>query len=106
MAKQKEQTQKKERTERQAKNSFVKLCAFVALILAAVLLVIGPILGKLVSALIMNILNMLASYSLLVAIALPAWDFVRGKKKGWKIAYWIALAVYIVGAILGVALAI
>lgn len=87
--------------------SLVNVLAFLALAAAAILLVIGPILGFLLEGTpVMQALNLVAQYCLLAAIAIPGWFFVRGKRKGWKIAYFIFLAIYIAGTILGVTLGI
>ena len=87
--------------------SLVNVLAFLALAAAAILLVIGPILGLLLEGTpVMQALNLVAQYCLLAAIAIPGWFFVRGKRKGWKIAYFIFLAIYIAGTILGVTLGI
>lgn len=87
--------------------SLVNVLAFLALAAAAILLVIGPILGFLHKGTpVMQALNLVAQYCLLAAIAIPGWFFVRGKRKGWKIAYFIFLAIYIAGTILGVTLGI
>ena len=87
--------------------SLVNVLAFLALAAAAILLVIGPILGFLLKGTpVMQALNLVAQYCLLAAIAIPGWFFVRGKRKGWKIAYFIFLAIYIAGTILGVTLGI
>ncbi len=42
---------------------------------------------------------MVSMIALLIAVAIPAYDYVRGKKQGWKIAYWAALVAYICGII-------
>ncbi len=36
-----------------------------------------------------------------LAIALTAYKYVRGKSKGWKIAYWVMIILYFVMAICG-----
>lgn len=101
---------KKQKTHRTYTFNIVHLCAFLALSAAAILLVIGPLLGWLLretgGGVIVTALNMIAQYCLLIAIAIPAWMFVRGRSKGWKIFYFIVLAIYIAGTILGVALGI
>ena len=90
--------------------SLVNVLAFLALAAAAILLVIGPILKWILDntggGVIMQVLNLVSQYCLLAAIAIPGWFFVRGKRKGWKIAYFIFLAIYIAGTILGVTLGI
>ena len=90
--------------------SLVNVLAFFALAAAAVLLVIGPILKAVLEAtgggVIMQALTLVSQYCLLAAIAIPGWFFVRGKRKGWKIAYIIFLVIYIAGTILGMTLGI
>ena len=89
--------------------SLVNVLAFFALAAAAVLLVIGPILKAVLVAtggVIMQALTLVSQYCLLAAIAIPGWFFVRGKRKGWKIAYIIFLVIYIAGTILGMTLGI
>lgn len=86
--------------------SLVNVLAFFALAAAAVLLVIGPILKVVLGGVIMQALTLVSQYCLLAAIAIPGWFFVRGKRKGWKIAYIIFLVIYIAGTILGMTLGI
>ena len=47
-------------------------------------------------------LNLIASIALLIGVAFPAWDYVKYKKKVWRIVYWVALAVYVFGVVFGV----
>ena len=121
MAQNSKETQSK-KTNEQKKNSapgrntsftlgsLVNVLAFFALAAAAILLVIGPILGKILETtgggVIMQVLNLVSQYCLLAAIAIPGWYFVRGKRKAWKIAYFIFLAIYVAGTILGMTLGI
>ncbi len=78
--------------------------AFFGLAVAAILIVLGPILRWLSKENVYSVLNMIAQYSLLAAIAIPAWIFVSRKRMGWKIFYLVVLLVYLVGTVLGVAL--
>ena len=104
---QKKQSETPSRRSSFTLGSLVNVLAFCALAAAAILLVIGPILGFLLEGTpVMQALNLVAQYCLLAAIAIPGWFFVRGKRKGWKIAYFIFLAIYIAGTILGVTLGI
>lgn len=104
---QKKQSETPSRRSSFTLGSLVNVLAFLALAAAAILLVIGPILGFLLEGTpVMQALNLVAQYCLLAAIAIPGWFFVRGKRKGWKIAYFIFLAIYIAGTILGVTLGI
>ena len=90
--------------------SLVNLLAFLALAAAAILLVIGPILKCILTetggGVIMQALNLVSQYCLLAAIAIPGWFFVKGKRRGWKIAYIVFLVVHIAGTILGMTLGI
>ncbi len=84
--------------------------AFFALALAALLLLTGPIIDWILketdSTGIKDILNMVSQYCLLAAIALPGWFFVRHKRIGWKIAFFIFLTVYVAGTICGITISI
>ena len=90
--------------------SIVDLLAFLALAASAILLVIGPILRWALAntggAVVMQALNLVQQYCVLAAIAIPGWYFVRYKRKAWRIAYFIFLAIYVAGTILGMTLGI
>ena len=90
--------------------NIVDLLAFLALAASAILLVIGPILKWVLAntggAVVMQALNLVQQYCVLAAIAIPGWYFVRGKRKAWRIAYFIFLAIYVAGTILGMTLGI
>ena len=45
---------------------------------------------------------MLAKIALLVAIAIPAYDWVKYKKTAWRVTYWIALVIYVFGVVFGI----
>ena len=84
------------------KNDFVRACAFWGILVTAVLFVVGSILRWLGMDSIVNILDLLAKIALLIAIAIPAYDWVKYKKTGWKVTFWIVLAVYVFGVVFGV----
>lgn len=54
------------------------------------------VLTKLVTA-----LSFVGEVALVVAIAVPAYQFVKYKSKGWRIFYWIAFVIFIVAVVLG-----
>lgn len=89
---------KKQRTEGQAKRDLVKFCAFVALIVAAFTFTFGGLFNGSVAG---DILDLIAKLALLVAIALPAYTFSRGLGIVWRVIFWIALVIYILGCVLG-----
>ncbi len=85
---------------------FADLFAFFALLLSAVLFVLGPIVrfflsGNDAGQTTLNVLNSVAHYCLLAAIALPAWYFVRKKNGFWTILYIAIIVVYILGTVMG-----
>ena len=81
----------------------VKLCAFWGIFIAAILFVARGILNFFdlgsVGGTIMNIFDILGKLALLVAVAFPAYNYVRGKARVWKIIFWVALIVYIAGCV-------
>ncbi len=83
----------------------VKLCAFWGIFFAAVLFVARGILGLFdlgnVGGTIISVFDLLGKLALLVAVAFPAYNYVRGKAQVWKIVYWAALVVYVAGCVLG-----
>jgi len=93
-----------QRTERAAQNDFVKLCAFVGIFLSAILFVVGAILNAVGLSSITSIFNLIAQLALLVAVAFPAYRFVRGThhRKAWTIVYWVCLVLYVFGVVFGV----
>ena len=83
---------------------FVDFVAFVALILAAVLLVLAPILNHFLDdggVKTLRIVTTVAQYLLIAAVALPAWYFVRRKGQVFQIVYFVCLLVYVAGTVLG-----
>ena len=85
------------------KNDFVRACAFWGILIAATVFVVGGILRWIpgIGDTVVNILDLLAKIALLVAVSIPAFDWVKYKKVGWKVTYWIALAVYVFGVVFG-----
>lgn len=91
-------------------NSAAKFCAFWGLVFSAVAGVVSFTFWLLVKIGItiewagtaISICNLLSTLGMLVGVGLAAWMYVRGKSKGWKIVFWIAFALYVVG-ILGIA---
>lgn len=72
--------------------------AFIAMVLAIVILLVNAIIGPCQVA---NVLNLIKDLALLAALAIPAFYFTKGKPKWVKIVYWIVLVCFIVGAIFG-----
>ena len=84
------------------KNEFVRACAFWGIVIAAVVFVIGGILRWVgIGENIIGILDLVAKVALLIAVAIPAYDWIKYKKVGWRVTYWIALVVYVFGVVFG-----
>lgn len=94
----------KQRTERAARADFVRICSYIALVLAAVLIFINnllPLIGIEIQGLFFNILGLIKDIALLIGIAFGAFAFARAHGKAWLIIYWIALALYVASAVMG-----
>ncbi len=81
------------------------LFSYIALILAALLLVVShllPLCGITVSGPFFAVLDLVKDILLVIIVGYFAYYFAYSTKgKAWKIIYWVALILYIVGAILG-----
>ena len=91
------------RTESSAKRTFLRGCAFIGILISAVIFVVSGILTWVHGSLgtIGAILNLIGQITLLFAVAFPAWDFVKYKKTAWKVIYWVALVIYVFGCVFG-----
>ena len=89
----------KQRTETSAKRDLVKLCAFVGILISAVLFVVGSILTWCGLGSIAGVFSLIGQLALLVAVAFPAWDWVKYKSQTWRVVYWVALCIYVFGCI-------
>jgi len=95
--------------------TWTEICAFWGMVIAGFTHFFGGIFRALIKwALSGNIANffndlvyiltLIGNIALLVAIALPAYQFVKYKSKGWRVFYWIAFALFLVGVVFGVVL--
>ena len=50
---------------------------------------------------IISVFTFLGNIALIIAVAIPAWQFVKYRSTGWKVVYWIALVGFALGAVLG-----
>lgn len=94
----------KQRTEGQAKRDFIKLCCFITLLLAAILIFVDnllPLIGVDVSGALFNVLRLIKDIALLLGIVFGAFSFARAHGKTWVIIFWIAVILYVASAILG-----
>lgn len=83
---------------------FFNFLAFISLFLIAVIALINvilPMVGIEIQGTLINILEMVEKFIGLVVIAYFAYPYVKGKNsKGWKIAYIIAMLLFIASIVL------
>lgn len=98
---------KNKSTQSGEKSNLIKFCAFWGLAIAAILFVVTAILNVLgnwieVNGTLINVFDILAKVALLIAIGIPAYSYVRGRGKKWKVFYWIAFLIYALGVVFSV----
>lgn len=102
---------KKSTTRRTERHDLVTVCAFWGMAIAALMFIISGIITLLAKfgvtinsplSGVRSIATLIGQIALVIAIALPAYNFVRGKSKGWKIFFWIMFLVYVLGVVFGV----
>ena len=103
---------KKNTTHTNDTGSAAKFCAFWGLVFSAAAGITSAVFWLLLKLGVpgiewantaISICNILSTVGMLVGVGLAAWMYVRGKAKGWKIVFWIAFGLYVLG-ILGVSL--
>lgn len=79
----------------------VDVAAFIALLSAAIIFIVSMILSFLkLDQGILNLVLLIKDLAVFAAISLGAWCFVKNKKKGWRICYWISFGLYLVCMVL------
>ncbi|MBS6464282.1 MAG: hypothetical protein KH436_05055 [Firmicutes bacterium] len=89
----------------ESKKGVFNLFSYIALILAALLLVVYnllPLVGVNVGGTFFGVLAMIKDVLMVIVVGYFAYYFAYSTKgKAWKIIFWIALVLYIAGVILG-----
>ena len=102
MAKKKSSSSSKSNSDRSDWLAFSRVLAFIALVLAIVVLIVTAILMWTNSSWgSVGILYLIKDLALIGAILIPAWYFVKPKTKVWRIIYIICVVIVIVFAVLG-----
>lgn len=83
------------------KQSVLRALSYLGLVISALVFLVGGILKLCNLGQVASVLTQISSLLMLVAIAWPAWDFCRSKAQWVRYLYFIALALYILGAIFG-----
>ncbi len=96
-------------------HTWTEICAFWAVVISGFAYLFGGIVKLLISTIkslngtntanllnnIYNIITFIGNIALIIAVAIPAWQFVKYKATGWKVVYWIAIVGFAFGAVLG-----
>lgn len=100
---------KKKNTEARERRDLTKFCAFWSLAISALLYIVSGVM-RFVMWLVKNppnlggvcgVLQFLANIALVIAVALPAYSYVRGRSRGWKVLYFVSLAIFALGIVFG-----
>lgn len=94
--------------------TWAEFCAFWAIVISGFSYLLGGLIRLILSFLkdvapktvnminsVIGIFTFLGNLALIIAVAIPAWQFVRYRRVGWKVVYWIALIGFALGAVLG-----
>ena len=93
--------------------TWTEICAFWGMVIAAFSHFFGGLFRVLVNwafekgaahdilITVVNVLSLAGNIALLIAIALPAYQFVRFKPQGWKVFYWIMFTLFLISVAFG-----
>ena len=101
----KEKTPRKTSSETLSAGALVRVCAYCVLVISACIFLFNGVVNLLdISVLkkFMSALNFVGQILLAVGLAIPAYDYTCGKRVIWRVVYWIALLVYLLGCVFGV----
>ncbi|MDY6367743.1 MAG: hypothetical protein SPL13_04440 [Clostridia bacterium] len=83
-------------------DKIINMLAFFTIAIIAILIVIMyffPVIGIEVKGAFLSVLQTLQNVLILIVVGLAGFEFVRNRKKGWKIAYWIFIAIFVVATV-------
>ena len=81
----------------------LNLMAFIGVIIVAVLELFGFLASHnilTVGGSLINLLSTVKNICIMLVIGITAYNFVKGRKKGWLITYIIAMAIIVIATIL------
>ena len=83
----------------------IRICAYFALLISASIFLFGGLVNWLnwsgLSKAV-GILDIIGKILLIIGVAIPAHEFTSGKRIIWKILYWVALIIYVLGCVFGI----
>ena len=86
-------------------NGFVRGCAYFALIIAATIFLVDGIFHYFeISGFekLLSVVSLVGKLCLAVGIGFAAYEFTCGKAVVWRVLFWIALVVYVLGCVFGI----
>ncbi len=78
--------------------SFIAFVALIAVALLQILDALSPLIQ--LGAVLSNIINTIKNLCVCLVIGVTAYGFVAKKSKGFKITYWICIAIFVVFTVL------
>ncbi len=96
---------KKTNNKKLSSNELIRTCAYYALVIAAGIFLISGIFNAFEITIfqgILSVLNLIGKILLAIGLAIPAYDYTAGKPRVWRIVYWVALVVYLLGCVFGI----
>ena len=101
-------------SRRYSTHTWTEVCAFWSMVISGFAYLFGGILKVITTFFsnftpntmallnkIINTITFVGSLLLIIAIAIPAWQFIKYRGVGWKVVYWIALIGFAFGSVLG-----
>ncbi len=85
------------------RNSLLNFIAFIAVMVIAILEVFNVLAHfnvLTVGGVIINILNTIKNLAIILVMGITAYKYASNRKKGVKIAYWIAVLIIVVATVL------
>ena len=92
-------------TKTYSANRVIRVCAYLALLISAGIFLFGGLiswLGWSALSKVVSILDIIGKILLIIGVAIPAHDFTAGKKPVWRVLFWFALIIYVLGCVFGI----
>ena len=88
-------------------NDIIKFCAFWGLVIAAVVALVSFVISLLAkcgvpmdwAGRVVGVLSTISQIALLIAVIIPAYKYVRGKKTVYKAFFWVAVIMLVLGLV-------
>ena len=84
-------------------NKFFSFLSFISIVILGILVLVNallPAIGVNLSGTLVNLLLTVQQVFTLIVIGFFAYGFVCDKAIGWKVTYWVSLALFVAGIVL------